>query len=209
MSFGDNDYRKYFTVYNGKFSIRVPKGTPGSKDRINKVGKEVSEIYKDFFVGTLVNIRTKTSETYGKSWEFDFRDNGEIWTLQLSYSNSSAKNLIKILPNADLAQEMKIQISMKMVENKPKTSIFVAQNGVTLKHKYTRANPNGMPDMEEITVKGVKQLDDTKQLEFLQSMVEADLLPKLPRDTGASASKEDDALAVEEGTKEAGADDDF
>lgn len=206
MSFGDNDYRKYFTIYNGKFSINVPKGTPGSVTRINKVGREVSEIYKDFFVGKLVNIRTKTSEKYGKSWEFDLRDSGDVWTLQLSYSNSSAKNLIKILPNADLAQEMKIQISMKMVENKPKTSIFVSQNGVTLKHKYTRTNPNGMPDLEEIMVKGVKQLDDTKQLAFLQAMVESDILPKLPRDTNAPASSE--ALVVDDGAT-AGADDDF
>lgn len=80
MSFGVNDYRKYFTIYNGKFSINVPKGTPGSVTRINKVGREVSEIYKDFFVGKLVNIRTKTSEKYGKSWEFDLRDSGDVWT---------------------------------------------------------------------------------------------------------------------------------
>lgn len=205
MGLENREGGKYITILGGKFAIRVPEGTAGSVARVNKLGNTVYEKFYDSFTAKLVNIRTRESQ-YGKNWEFDFRDNGEVWTLQLSYSNSYAKNLIKILPNADLTKEMKIQPSSKVEDGKTKSSLFVSQDGVTLKHKYTRDNPNGMPDMEEITVKGAKQLDDTKQLVFLQAMIESDILPKLPKDSVPAAAQE--PLAVEGGSEE-GSDDDY
>ena len=36
-----------------------------------------------------------------------------------------------------------------------------------------------MPDMEQVTVKGVLIWDDTKRLEFLDKMVHETILPKL------------------------------
>ena len=106
MGFANRERRrKYFTILGGKFCIKVQwEGTPGAvSSRVNKIGKTVFEIFKDSFEGTLVNIRTRDGE-YGKTWEFDFKDGGEVYTLQLSYSNSYATNLLKILPNVDLTK---------------------------------------------------------------------------------------------------------
>jgi len=156
----------------------------------------VHEVYHDSVTGKLVRIRTKDSQQYGKSWLFDFIDGGEEWTLQLSYSNSSAKNLLKILPNADLTKEMKVQPSQKIGDDgKKKTSLFVSQDGVTLKHAYTKDNPNGLPQMEKVTVKGQEVWDDTKQLEFLHSMVVTTIIPKFPKRETAPVAQE--ALAVD------------
>lgn len=206
MGLENREGGKYITILNGKFAVRSKEGEAGAVQRVNKLGNTVWEKFYDSFTAKLINIRTRDSQ-YGKSWEFDFRDGGEVWTLQLSYSNSYAKNLIKILPNANLAVEMKLQPSSKVEDGKTKSSLFVSQNGVTLKHAYTRQNPNGMPDMEEILVKGTKQLDDTKQLVFLQAMVERDILPKLPKDAGASVAQE--PLAVEEDNGEVSEEDDY
>lgn len=212
MAFSNREGGKYFTILGGKFCIRVQEGTPGAVARTNKIGKLVHEIFKDSFEGKLVNIRIRDG-AYGKSWEFDFQDEGEIYTLQLSFSNSYATNLLKILPNVDLTQPMKVQPSQKIEDGKTKSSLFVSQNGITLKHAYTKADPKGMPQMEQITVKGVQVWDDTKRLAFLEEMVNRDILPKLSKEVPVAAAADQDVAADAEDVFGAGAtgagDDDF
>lgn len=195
MAFEDRKGGKYFTILGGRFAIRASADTPGAVKRINKLNKEVYEIYHDSFTGKLVNIRTRDGE-YGKSWEFDFRDGAELYTLQLSYSNSYATNILKMLPNVDLTKEMKVQPSQKIEEGKTKSSLFISQDGVTLKHAFTKDNPNGMPEMKKVMVSGNEVWDDTDRLVFLQNMVDTQILPKLPKDAAAPQAEES-ALADE------------
>lgn len=214
MGLANREGGKYITILGGKFCVRVQEGTKGAVPRVNKLGKTVHEVFYDSFTGKLLNIRTRDGE-YGKSWEFDFRDSGETYTLQLSYSNSYATNLLKILPNVDLTKEMKIQPSQKIEDGKTKSSLFVSQDGKTLKHAYTKDVPNGLPQMEQVQVKGQMVWDDSKRLEFLQEMVETKILPQLPQDaapageTAASGGLEDEFANENPLGGSASADDDF
>lgn len=176
----------FITILNGKFCIRVPEGTPGATTRVNKMNKTVHEKYYDNFTGKLVGIKTQDGE-YGKSWIFSFKDKEEVYHLQLSYSNSFATAFLKMLPNVDLAKEMKVSPSVKEVDGKNKSSLFINQDGVAIKHAFTKDNPNGMPDMEQVTVKGQLVWDDTKRIEFLYQMVANDIIPKLETLNGKSA----------------------
>jgi len=169
---------KYITIYSGKFCQRVPEGTEGAITRVNKIGNTVHEKFYDSFTGKLESIKTRDGE-YGKTWNFGFRDREDLYTLQLSYSNSFSTAFLKILPNIDLTQEMKVSPLVKEVDGKKRSSLFVNQNGVALKHAYTRDIPNGMPEMEQITVKGDLVWDDTKRMVFLQDMVDTRIIPKL------------------------------
>lgn len=191
MAFEDRTGGKYFNILNtekgAKFAVRSQQGVAGAIERTNKLGKQVYEIYHDSFTGKLIAIRTRDS-AYGKNWEFDFQDGGQIYTLQLSYSNSYATNLLKILPNVDLTKEMKLQPSSKIVDGKTKSSLFVSQDGVTLKHAYTKDKPNGLPNMVQVMVKGNPTWDDTDRLVFLDAMVKKDILPKLPQQTAQVAA---------------------
>lgn len=198
MALENREGGKYITILNGKFCVRVAEGTKNAITRVNKNGKTVHEVFYDSFTGKLVNIRTRDGE-YGKSWEFDFRDGAEVYTLQLSFSNSYATNLLKILPNADLSKEMKVQPSQKIEDGKTKSSLFVSQDGVTLKHAYTKDKPNGLPPMEQVTVKGQLVWDDTKRLTFLEAMVKSDILPKLPKDTNPAPAPATALEATQEG----------
>ncbi len=193
MGFENREGGKYFTILNGKFCLRVQEGTPGAVARVNKVEKTVHEIFKDSFTGRLINIRTRDG-SYGKSWEFDFKDKEDVYTLQLSYSNSYATNMLKILPNVDLTKEMKIQPSQKIEDGKTKSSLFISQDGVTLKHAYTKDNPNGLPPMVQVQVKGQLVWDDSARLAFLEEMVQRDILPKLPRETAPVSVEGKDAV---------------
>ena len=168
----------YITILGGKLCQRVPEGTEGAVTRTNKIGNVVHQKFYDSFTGKLVDIKVQDG-TYGKTWNFIFKDKGEPYTLQLSYSNSFATAFLKMLQNIDLTKEMKVSPSTKEVDGKTKSSLFVNQDGKPLKHAFTRENPNGMPDMEQVTVKGVLQWDDTKRLEFLEEMVDTIILPQL------------------------------
>lgn len=168
----------FITILNGKFCQRVQEGTEGAVKRVNKIGKTVYEKFYDSFTGKLVGIKVQDGE-YGKTWNFSFQDQGEVYILQLSYSNSFATQFLKILPNIDLSKEMKVSPSVKEVDGKNRSSLFVNQDGIALKHAYTRENPNGLPDMEQILVKGQKTWDDTKRIEFLYNMVQTIIIPRL------------------------------
>ena len=169
---------KYITILGGRFCQRVQEGTEGAITRVNKIGNTVHEKFYDSFTGKLEKIEVKDGN-YGKTWNFGFRDREDLYTLQLSYSNSFSTAILKQLPNVDLTQEMKVTPMVKEVEGKRRSSLFINQNGVALKHAFTRDNPNGMPDMEQVTVKGELVWDDTKRMEFLHNMVNTLILPKL------------------------------
>lgn len=206
MGLDNREGGNYITIFNGKFCIRVSEGTAGAVSRVNKLLKTVHEKFYDSFTAKLVGIKTQDG-AYGKQWVFSFKDKGDIYHLNLGYTNGFAKQLLKILPNVDLTKEMKLSPSVKEVDGKNKSSLFVNQDGVPVKHAYTKDNQNGLPQMELIKVKGVEQWDDTKQMEFLEEMVNTQIVPKLPKaeatasapaSTG-SAQESADALASELG----------
>ena len=170
----------YITIYQGKFSKRVPEGTEGAIERVNKKGKTVYEMFYDSLVGKLVGIRTQDG-SYGKNWIFEIQDSGgEIFLLQLSYSNSYANKFLKMLPNIDVAQEMKISPQMTIEGKKTITALFVNQNGQAIKHFYTKDVPKDLPQWVKIKVSGEEVWDSTEQVEFLEAMVNKDIIPKLP-----------------------------
>lgn len=199
MALENREGGNFITILGGKFCQRVPEGTAGAVQRTNKVGKTVWEKFYDSFTGKLVDIKTKDG-AYGKSWIFDFKDNGEVYHLQLSYSNSFATALLKMLPNCDLTKEMKVSPSTKEVDGKNKSSLFINQGGDAIKHAYTKDKPNGMPDMEQVVVKGQTVWDDTKRIEFLHNMVMTTITPKL-EGTPETATKGDDLDAFADSLK--------
>jgi len=202
----------YITILGGKFSQRVDANTPGAVQRVNKLGKTVFEKYYTEFTGKLVGIKTQDSKDYGKNWIFSFQDGGQIYNLQLSYSNSFATALLKMLPNVDLNQEMRVQPVAKEVDGKTKSSLFISQGGTTIKHAYTMDNKNGLPDMEKVMVKGQEVWDDSKRLEFLYNMVQSDIIPKLPKAEETVAAPAEHAASIEDIAGDdaaAGDDDDF
>lgn len=193
MGFQDREQGQYFTILQGKFCIRVDESTPNAKTRVNKEGRTVHEVFHDSFTGKLVGIKVQDSP-FGKNWIFSFKDKESVFNLQLSYSNSYATSILKMLPNIDLSKEMKIQPALKEVDGKNKSSLFISQDGVTVKHFYTKDNPNGLPPMEQIVVKGQPVWDDTKRIEFLHKMVEGTIIPKLKNSNPVEKETEKDEI---------------
>ncbi len=193
----------YITIYQGKFTQSVPEGTPGSTSRVNKNGKTVYERSYDSFTGKLVGIKTQDG-AYSKNWLFSFKDKEDVYLLQLGYSNNYAVNILKMLPNINLDVEMKVSPKSEEKDGKIQTSLFINQDGVPVKHAFTKENPNGIPQWEQITVKGVPTWDNTKQMLFLENMVMTQIVPKLE---GTPATTEQSVGAINDLENEINPDD--
>lgn len=126
-----------------------------------------------------MDIKTQDHPSYGKFWNVVMQDGDDRYTLQMNYSGGYASAFLKTIPNADLSQRIRISPSMKIEGDKKKVTLFLSQNGVPLKHFYTKDNPNGLPQMKQIKVKGKLSWDDSDMMEFLENMVKTTIVPKL------------------------------
>lgn len=206
MAFENRVQGQYFTIFGGKFCQRVPEGTVGATSRVNKLGKMVYERYHDSFTGKLIGIKTQDGE-YGKSWLLSFKDSKDVYHLQLPYSGSFSSQFLKMLPNVDLSKDMRVTPMQKEVDGKMKSSLFINQNGNPIKHAFTRENPNGLPPLEKVVVKGNEVWDDTKQLEFLNNMVVTSIIPQLegvPEAPASAPAEKSEADKQYEGLGEVG-----
>ena len=167
MGLGIRSRTTYLQIVGDKVCRRVSKDTESAAMRINKNNEEVYELQYDFVRGKIESIETKEGK-HGKQWLIALFDGEEHFTLQLPYSGSMSKAFLMAFLNIDLAQSVKLSPSVKEINGKKKSTLFVNQNDKGIKWAFTKDNPNGLPPMEQISYKGVLQWDDSKQLIFLE-----------------------------------------
>lgn len=191
MGLGNNNSATYLSIADGKIPRRFPHVTETSKERIitkgPNAGKVVHEEHYGYVDGFIKDIKTKDSD-YGKSWLVTLEDEGGEYILQMDYSGGYSSAFLKALPNVDLSKKVKLIPSMKIVNDKKKVTLFINQEGKACKHAFTKDNPNGLPQMVQVKVKGELQWDDSDMMEFLEEMVNRDIRPKLKTATPQPAT---------------------
>jgi len=178
MGVGNSNHSAYYNISNGKVCRQFNSPTDTSKERVNKTGKTVHEEFFDFMEGRIVDIDTKDSE-YGKSWLVTLEDEDGRYILQMPYSSGYSSAFLKTLPNVDLTEPVKLVPKLTIEGDKKKTTLFINQGGVGLKHFYTKDNPNGIPQLQQVKIKGKMTYDDSEIMEFLEAMVVDEIQPKL------------------------------
>jgi len=168
----------YLTIAEGKICRRVQTKTPESIERLTKDNKLVYEEFYKGWNGTITDIKTREND-YGKNWMIHLIDENGEYILQLPYSSGYSASFLKALPNLDPMQPVTITPSLKIEGDKKRTSLFLNQNGTALKWAYTKDNPNGLPQLMQIKVKGKTTWDDSDIMEFLENMVNNEFLPKI------------------------------
>lgn len=182
----------YLTITDGKIVRRFSQPTAESVTRTNKENKVVhEEIYKGW-KGRIVDIDFKDHKDYGRFVNVTIDDGNELAILQMKQGSGYATAFLKTLPNVDLSAEVLISPSMKMEGEKKKTSLFINQHSKALKWAYTKEEPNGLPELKQIKVKGKITWDDSDIVEFLENMVKEDILPALKSQTIAAPPKDED-----------------
>lgn len=179
MGLENNNYAIYLSIGEGKITRRVQSPTKDSKQRTTKQGKVINEEIYDAISGNLTDIKVTTHKDFGKFWNIFLQDGDQTYCLQMNYSGGYSSGFLKALPNVDLKARVRLIPSMKMEGTKKKVALFISQHGHSLKHYYSKDHPNGLPQMEQKKVKGQIVWDDSDMMEFLEKMVNEDIIPKL------------------------------
>jgi hypothetical protein len=158
----------FLSISNGKLVRSFKEKTEGAVSRINKAGREVFEMFYDSLEGTITGVGTKESD-YGKFLVVQVESNGVNYQLEMNFSSGYSASFLKTLPNVKLSDRVQITPKLTIEGDKKKSVCFLNQNGSGLKWAFTRENPNGMPDLVRIKVKGKDTWDDSDRMEFLEN----------------------------------------
>jgi hypothetical protein len=183
----------YVGFSKGVFIKRVEQPTADTITRAltmgPNAGNEVHELHFQTITGQLVDIKKDIHETYGASWEFiidttvEGQDPEQI-ILKMGYDNGHAKSFIKKLPNIDTNKDL----LLKAFDNFTPQGTDKVLNGFSIRHDgeketikpaYTRDEPNGLPEMKVVKVKGKDVYDDHEQMIFLENIINTVIKPKL------------------------------
>lgn len=178
MAAGTNSNAIFYGISNGKIVRQFQNKTATSVERVNKNGKTVHEEFYDYLDGVIVDISVKDNE-WGKFWIVTLDDAGTRQQLQFNYSSGYANGFLKALPNVDLSEKVKLIPSSKKEGDKTKATIFINQHGEAIKWAFTKDNPNGMPELKQVKIKGKITWDDSDVMEFLEKMINTKILPQL------------------------------
>ena len=162
----------YLSVADGNLVRQHKQATERTTERITKTGKLVyEERFKDL-TAKLVKIDTKEND-YGKQWQLNFTDGEVTYIVSLPFSSRYASSFLKALPNVNLYKEVRFMpwaMKDKNDATKTITGITLYQDGNKIAPAYTKEEPNGLPQMTKIKVKGKEQWDDSDMMLFLENM---------------------------------------
>ena len=161
----------YLSVADGNLVRSYKEANANTTQRVTKTGKLVhEEKFKDL-TAKLTNIATKEND-FGKQWVLRFEDGDETYFVNISYSSRYASSFLKALPNVDLSQPIRFMPWSMTDKNDPAkkvTGVTLYQNGNKVLPAFTKEEPNGLPEMKQIKVKGKVTWDDSEMMEFLEA----------------------------------------
>jgi hypothetical protein len=168
----------FLQIANGKIVRQMKQKVENSVSRVNKLGREVHELFYDSITGVISDVTTRESE-YGKSWVISIKSEGKLYKLEFNYSSGYATTFLKALPNVSFGDSVTLSPKLIIDGDKKKSVLFISQDGKGLKHFFTKDNPNGLPDLKKIKIKGKDSWDDSDRMEFLEEYVKHNIIPML------------------------------
>lgn len=168
----------FLSISNGKIVRQSKVPVENSVARINKLGREVHELFYDSINGVITDVITRESE-YGKSWVVSIKSEGKLYKLEFNYSSGYATTFLKALPNVSFGDVVTLSPKLIIDGDKKKSVLFISQDGKGLKHFFTRDNPNGLPELKKIKIKGKESWDDSDRMEFFEQYVQNNIIPML------------------------------
>jgi hypothetical protein len=183
----------YLSVADGKLVRQHKQANANTVERTTKTGKLVYEEHFKDLKAMLVDLETREND-YGKQWQLKFKDGNETFIIQMPYSSRYASSFLKALPLVDLTQPVRFMpwsMQDKNDATKKVTGITLYQTGGKIPSAYTKENPNGLPEMKQIKIKNKLTWDDSDMTDFLEHMVQTEILPKLRGAVAVEAGNDD------------------
>jgi len=190
----------YLSIMEGKLVRRVKEAGEGISERVNKIGNTVFEKKYKSVTGIIVDIKKRDHTEYGSDWRIHVRNGETLFVISMYCSSNYAEDFMKRVENIDMAQPVKLCPYYIHDEEKDKyRGYFVPyQNEKKVESLYNKDNDwGGMPKMEQITVKGKEVWDNSKRIDYFETMLETKIRPKFEGLSAADSSPEITAPAPE------------
>lgn len=172
----------FLNIHEGEIVKRAKEGEEGAVMRINSKQRQLWEHRYKSVTGKIVGISVRDYNIEGlpaRDWNIVINDGTDNYKLQMPYSSGYANGFLMVCKNIDFSKPVEMCPNFKIVDGKKKSTLFVNQNGASLKWSFTKENPNGLPQMVKVKFKGKEQWDDADRMEFLRDMVDNEIVPKL------------------------------
>ncbi|MCX6822084.1 MAG: hypothetical protein NTW30_04890 [Candidatus Aenigmarchaeota archaeon] len=178
----------FLSIVGGKLVKKVESGTPGAKERVNKLGNTVYEVAFDAWRGIVKGWSIVDSD-YGKTLHVNFDD------VTLSLGGKSQSEFIKRFAGAVKDQEITVKpYDFVTDDGKRKSGLTMVQNGEKLKdffsdydaetHTFTYKNFYPVPPTSwDKMTEAQKKIYYITTEEFLQTFVANNPINNIGSDT--------------------------
>lgn len=173
--FGTRNSAEFWTIKNGYLAKRVSESTDGAHAVKKQNGDVYYEIRQDFFTGRLKKVDIKTHEEYGDFLKITMVAQGKSYIIEMDLNSGYAFGFLSTIPHAELEATIMLSPMYKEEAGKKQSKLFLQQDSGWLKQYFTKENPNGLPDLVKIKVKGKETWDNTERLEYFKNT----LIPRL------------------------------
>lgn len=166
---GSGGFTEYYKIRDGQFFMESKEPKEGYVERVKKSLKKTYEKFLDYDLsGKIVGLEITSFDYAGQiieNLEITLRDIDEIYKIQLDLFGRYSQTFFNQLPNIDLTKKVLLSPAKNVKDGKESIALFVKQDGQNLKFHYTKAEPNGMPQMIALTKpNGQPVLKDGKQV---------------------------------------------
>lgn len=155
-----NEQQKVFwSVFNGKLSRKAHEGEEGAVQRTNKLGKKVTEVYRDGLEGLLYDINideTTFDKTKVKSLKITLTNNGIFHVINFPKESRYFGSFLEKVPNIKGGSDIQIRPYNFEDENEKKiigVNVFQSGNKLTSGYKTRKGDKwtynNGFPPFPE------------------------------------------------------------
>jgi hypothetical protein len=152
--------------------INIKKGALAVRNK----NKEI-ESYTDI-TGKIYDVKFKIDSYKDKEFEIAqifLSDKGENYCLQMRTDSGYFRGFCNSLKTGSNFELVNIRPYLDVKDGKNKTTIFVSQNGKTLKHYHTVNNMGDLPSVKKVTFKGKEEWDGSEQLEYWKNWLSSQI----------------------------------
>ncbi len=143
----------FWTIMMGSLVKKVTGDTPGSKERTNKNGDTIFEVFEEAFTGTLKNIKVEEKK-FGEVFEMTFGDGGSDVQVSFNVYSQYGRDFMLKLPELDLNKEFTLRPYDFEPEGKRRVGISIIQDGDKVDKYWSKEKPGKKPDWVETEGKG-------------------------------------------------------
>ena len=162
---------KIVTIVKGKFTIRLtddsddPKAVERTLEKGVNAGKVVKELQYTGIEGKITSAYIDETD-FGTNFITVLQDDeGQSFRLQIPLDSQFFGQYAKRMPNID--KDMPLFLGLGYDRERQRNFLFAKQNGEKVSFKFTKDEPNGMPQPTTKKVQGKEVWDWTEQENFL------------------------------------------